>query len=162
MSDAGFDRAVTESLSIHLEREGATVFARLWGELDIAAEMPLDEIFKDIFRDADDTPGLIVDMRGVSFLDTSGMRILLRQEIRSRRDGFEFALIPPRGEAMRELELAGISRLNELRTASGTEPGAGAKAAERASAGLGTSDDDPADWLVPNEHVPTGEEEDPI
>jgi anti-anti-sigma factor len=156
MSDGGFKRSVSGSLSLHLDREGKTVFARLWGELDIAAENALDEVFRDLFKSAE-TQCLIVDMRGVSFVDSSGLRILLTQELRSRRDGFEFALIPPHGPAMRALEVAGVHRLIELRTPSGSEFSQASKAAERASAGLGTNDEDAADWLSHQEPDAPGE-----
>jgi hypothetical protein len=93
-------------------------------------------------------------------MDSSGLRILLKEEMRSRNDGFEFAVIPPRGEALRALQLAGLHRLIEIRTASGSKLGEGAKAGERASAGLGTSDDDPGDWLSQPE--PAAEPEGPM
>jgi anti-sigma B factor antagonist len=148
VSDEGFKKAVSGSLSLQLDRQDDTVFARLHGELDIAAEDALDEVFTSLFTSSP-PDSLIVDLRGVSFVDSSGLRILLKQEMRSRRDGFDFGLIPPGGPAMRALEVAGVHRLIGLRTPSGTEISEGAKAAERASAGLGTDDKDPADWLSP-------------
>jgi anti-sigma B factor antagonist len=147
---------VSDVLRLHVDHEGETVFARLAGELDIAAEAPLDKLFGQLCAEAG-TSSLVVDMRRVSFLDSSGLRILLKQEMRSRRDGFDFALILPRGPALRALQLAGLHRLIQIRTASGTKVGEGAQAAERASAGLGTADSDPGDWLSQSEPGPDGD-----
>jgi anti-anti-sigma factor len=142
-----------------VDRDGDTVFARLAGELDLAAEEPLDTLFGQLAGEAA-TRNLIVDLRGISFMDSTGLRILLKQEMGSRRDGFDFALIPPRGPAMKVLRLSGVDRLIELRTDSGEKLSDGAKAGDRASAGLGTTDDDPADWL--SQPVPPSEDNGPM
>jgi anti-anti-sigma factor len=147
MADRAYKQAVSGGLSMHVDRDGATVFARLAGELDLAAEEPLDKILDDLAGEAD-TRSLVVDLRGVTFLDSIGLRILLKQEMSARRDAFDFALIPPHGPAMRVLELSGVNKLIELRTPSGHMLGGGARAGERASAGLGTREDDPAGWLA--------------
>ena len=159
MTDRGYDEQVSNVLTLHVDREGENLFVRLAGELDLAAEETLDKRFADLTGEAG-TRNLIVDMRAVSFLDSSGLRILVKQEMRARQDGFEFALIPPRDPAMRSLQLAGLHRLIEFRTASGAKLGDGAKAAERASAGLGTTDDDPGDWL--SQPVPKSDEDVPM
>ena len=159
MSDPGYKQLVSSVLSLHVDREDGIVYARLAGELDVAAEENLEKIFEEISRDPA-SRCLIIDMRGVTFLDSSGLRILLVQEMRSRRGGIDFAVIPPRGQAMQAMELAGVHRLIELRTDSGKRISEGAKAGERASAGIGTADEDPADWLsqpgpVPDDTGPT-------
>lgn len=159
MTDHGYKQRVSNVLSLHVDREGDTAIARLVGELDLAAEEPLGKLFADLTAEAG-TRFLMLDLGGVTFLDSCGLRILLKQEMRSRNDGFEFAVIPPRGPALRALQLAGLHRLIEIRTASGSKLGEGAKAGERASAGLGTSEEDPGDWLSQPE--PATEEDGPM
>jgi anti-sigma B factor antagonist len=159
MSEQGYKQPVSRVCSLHVDREDGTVYARLAGELDVAAEENLERIFEEIARDPA-SRCLIVDMRGVTFLDSSGLRILLVQEMRSRRGGIDFAVIPPRGQALQAMQLAGVHRLIELRTESGGPLSEAAKAGERASAGIGTDDEDPADWLsqpgpAPDEGGPT-------
>ena len=146
MPDTTYKQPVTDALSVHVDRDGETAFARLAGELDLAAEAPLDTLFGELAKEPA-TRSLIVDLRGVSFMDSTGLRILLKQEMWSRRDGLDFAVIPPRGPAMKVLRISGVDRLIELRTDSGEKFSDGSKAGDRASAGLGTTDDDPADWL---------------
>ena len=152
MAPPTYKQQVSAVLSLHVDREGETVFVRLAGELDLAAEVKLGELLADLTNEVD-THCVILDMRQVSFLDSSGLRILLVQEMRSRREGFDFALIPPRGEALRALEIAGVHQLIELRGESGRPPSEAAKAAQRASAGIGTGDDDPSEWLSQSEPV---------
>ena len=159
MSERGYKQPVSRVLTLHVDREDGTVYARLAGELDVAAEENLEKIFEEISRDPA-SKCLIIDMRGVTFLDSSGLRILLVQEMRSRRGGIAFAVIPPRGQALQAMQLAGVHRLIELRAESGGPRSEGSKAGERASAGMGTDDEDPADWLsqpgpVPDDEGPT-------
>ncbi len=157
--DETYKQPVSHALSLHVDRKDGTVFVRLAGEVDLAAEAPLEKTFGELAAE-DGIRCLVVDMRGVSFLDSSGLRILLKQEMSSRRDDFDFALIPPRGPAMKVLRLSGVDRLIELRTESGEKLSDGAKAGHRASAGLGTADEDPADWL--SQPAPPAEDDGPM
>jgi anti-anti-sigma factor len=118
---------------------------RIDGELDLAAEEPLADLLRTLSRE-EDTHRMVVDLRKVTFLDSVGLRFVLSAEMRSRRDGFAFAVVPPRGYARKTLEASGVDRLITLVD----ERSAAGAAAERASGGIGTEDDDPSDWLAPD------------
>jgi anti-anti-sigma factor len=118
---------------------------RVAGELDLAAEEPLAELLRTLSEE-EGTHRVVVDLRKVTFLDSVGLRFVLSAEMRSRRDGFDFAVIPPRGYARKTLEASGVDRLITLVD----EHSAAGEAAERASGGIGIEDDDPADWLAPD------------
>jgi anti-sigma B factor antagonist len=135
-------KRLPHTLTVQVRRDGNTVFVRVAGELDLAAEEPLGELLDELSSE----PGvncLIADFRPITFLDSSGLRLLLKIEMQSRGDDFDFALIPPHGQAAQALKLSGVDKLIKLRESDG------ARAAERASAGLGTWDDDPGEWLSP-------------
>jgi anti-anti-sigma factor len=72
-------------LEILSEREGDTHAVRLVGELDLAgcdlAEAALLE------AEASDAPTLLVDIDGLEFIDSHGLRILLRAQRRDEASG---------------------------------------------------------------------------
>ena len=48
---------------------------------------------------------ILVDLRGLDFMDSTGLRLLLRWDAAARADGFSFALLPAAGPVQRLLEL---------------------------------------------------------
>ena len=77
MSDLGptvFEAAV--------ERQGATTVIALCGEMDLASE----ERFLEAVATASKGP-LVIDLRQVAFIDSSGVRLILEQRARQRANG---------------------------------------------------------------------------
>jgi anti-anti-sigma factor len=77
MSDFGptaFDAVV--------ERQGATTVIALYGEMDLASE----ERFLEALATASNGP-LVIDLREVAFIDSSGVRLILEQRARQRANG---------------------------------------------------------------------------
>jgi anti-sigma B factor antagonist len=71
------------------------------GELDLATAADLEAVLLA------QRGRVVVDLRGLSFVDASGLRVLLEAEARSRRDGMNLRFID--GEATRRLfEHAGV------------------------------------------------------
>lgn len=52
---------------------------------------------------------IILDLSGVTFLDSTGIRMLMQTDARARELGFEFALVVPEGQPARTLELVGLT-----------------------------------------------------
>jgi anti-anti-sigma factor len=77
---------------------------RLAGELDLAAAPPLTEALLD-FASAEGEVHL--DLTEVSFLDSSGLSVILALA-RSRGDNGSVVLLAPTAAIMRILEIAGI------------------------------------------------------
>jgi anti-sigma B factor antagonist len=148
---ARLQKRLPHTLTVQVCREGATVFVQVAGELDLAAEEPLGELL-DALSAQDGVKCLIADFRPVTFLDSSGLRLLLKIEMQSRGDDFDFALIPPHGPAAQALKISGVDKLIKMRESDG------ARAAERASAGLGTPKDDPGEWFSSEPLQPSGRE----
>lgn len=73
------------------ERNGTAVVA-LKGELDISGVADVEKQLKEVEKSE---PGvLVLDLRELDFLDSSGLRVVLEADLRSRRDARRFALIP--------------------------------------------------------------------
>jgi anti-sigma B factor antagonist len=71
------------------------------GELDLATAPDLETVL------AAQTGPVAVDLRELSFVDATGLRVLLQAEARSREDGKNLRFIP--GQAVRRLfDLAGV------------------------------------------------------
>jgi anti-anti-sigma factor len=73
------------SLVLRSDRDGDTHVLELWGELDIAGAPSLEE---ELLRvEATDAVSIICDLRGLEFIDSTGIRLLLMAADRSAADG---------------------------------------------------------------------------
>jgi anti-anti-sigma factor len=75
---------VPGELLIDTRRDANTVTLALSGELDLATVKQLDQALLDATND--EIPRLIVDLRGLQFMDTSGLHVLLDAAERYRAD----------------------------------------------------------------------------
>lgn len=72
------------------QRDGQTVVA-LVGELDIASAPRFEEGMAEIERD---TPGtLVLDLRKVDFIDSTGLRAVIAADERARAAGRRFVVV---------------------------------------------------------------------
>jgi anti-sigma B factor antagonist len=83
MRDAG-------NLLIGVSSEGERVVLRLDGELDLASVPTLEHAVEDAPLDATE---LVLDLRGLEFIDSTGLRAILLQDKRSTERGQTFALV---------------------------------------------------------------------
>jgi anti-anti-sigma factor len=98
-------------LSMVSEREGAVHSLSLDGELDLANADKVDQELRRV--EAGDADVILVDLWDVSFIDSTGIRVLLTAAARCRHDG---RLVIERANplVLRVLHLAGVSRLLPL------------------------------------------------
>jgi anti-sigma B factor antagonist len=87
------------------EHGGVRVLAR--GSLDVAAAPVLDARLREL-RDAG-SRRLVVDLSGLAFMDSSGLRLLLVWNEEASRDGFELAVAPGPPAVQRVFELTGAT-----------------------------------------------------
>ena len=55
-----------------------------------------------------DARKVVIDLRGVTFMDSSGIRLLIETQVASQRDGFAFAVVRGPEPVQRLLEIAGL------------------------------------------------------
>jgi anti-anti-sigma factor len=79
----------------------------LRGELDMETGPRAEEELRR--AEADTPPVLVLDLREVTFFDSTGLQLVLDADVRAREEGrrFEIALAPD-GEPRRVLELAEV------------------------------------------------------
>jgi anti-sigma B factor antagonist len=83
------------------------VVITLHGEIDLSRVEEIDLIFQS--RRPRPGIGLIVDLSPVTFMDSSGIGLLMRAEQDLLKDGSRMRLVAPRGPAQRVMEVAGLA-----------------------------------------------------
>jgi anti-sigma B factor antagonist len=84
------------------------VHVELSGELDLATASKLEDELKRVERD--EPPMIVLDLRPLAFLDSSGLRALLSADARAREAGYRLVLIRGDERVQRVLR---IKRLDE-------------------------------------------------
>jgi anti-anti-sigma factor len=96
-------------LPFTVERNQSDGVARviLRGELDMETGPRAEEIIRA--AEAETPPTLVLDLREVSFFDSTGLQIVLDADVRAREEGRRFLIaLAPDGEPRRILELAEV------------------------------------------------------
>jgi anti-sigma B factor antagonist len=97
------DLQVPDAFRCELEPERERVRVRPIGEIDLATAPVVQEHLTELT--AAGFKHVTLDLGAVRFLDSSGLRMILEWDARSRADGFSFALIagPPAVQRLFEL-----------------------------------------------------------
>jgi len=90
-----------------VEPDRSAVRVRPVGELDLATVPAVDAELAGLW--AVGFTQVVLDLRDVRFLDSTGLRLLLSWHVRSAADGFVFGVIPGPPAVQRLLELAGVA-----------------------------------------------------
>jgi anti-anti-sigma factor len=100
------------AITFSVEENAGRVVMALEGELDIAA---VAEVEPELGRIEQGEPSLLVlDLRGVTFLDSSGIRMVLAADARAREQARKLVLIPGPEPVHRVFELALLDRRLEF------------------------------------------------
>ena len=98
-----------ESFSCEPRAEPGAVRVVTRGSLDVAAGPILDAQLREL-RDAG-ADRLVVDLRELAFMDSTGLRLLLRWDAEATRDGFVLEVVPGPPAVQRVFELTGTTEL---------------------------------------------------
>ncbi|MGH2911594.1 MAG: STAS domain-containing protein [Solirubrobacteraceae bacterium] len=93
------------SLEISSEALDDTTRVRLEGELDLASEHVVEERLVAIEEQG--PTRIVIDLSGLTFIDSSGLRVLLLADSRAREQGFELVLAPGPEPVQRVFEMTG-------------------------------------------------------
>jgi anti-sigma B factor antagonist len=78
-------------------RQGRECILSITGELDMNTVASLAEQVGDAVESG--STAVTLDLRGLTFMDSSGLRMLIEVNDQSRREGWQLALTPPTEEA---------------------------------------------------------------
>ena len=93
------------TLTISTETSDGTVSVALRGELDLASAPQLERRLRTIERQRPQR--LIVDLAGLAFIDSTGLRLLLQADERCGQSGCEMVLRPGGASVQRVFDVTG-------------------------------------------------------
>ena len=99
------------AVNLHIEsRNGSPerIELALQGELDLATAAWLRDAVRDASQSHDE---VIVDLRGLTFLDSTGLRVLMEALRDSQDDAWTLSVVPGPDPVQRVFEVSGTERL---------------------------------------------------
>ena len=105
-----FDGDRPPGFACELIRAQNTVTARLHGELDVVTSEQAQRALEDALGADQSGQRLVIDLRDLRFIDSTGIRLLLRWDAASRADGFSVELVQGPEQIQRIFELVGLQR----------------------------------------------------
>ena len=107
-----------EPFAIEVQRRDHITIVQPRGELDVATvetlRAALGAAIAETLRAALDgferAARLLVDLRGLSFIDSTGLHLLVALDQRAQRDGFQLTLLAPAAPIDRAIRLCGLDQ----------------------------------------------------
>ena len=96
----------------HMGGERETLVVALEGEIDLSATAEAERRIAD--AEAKEPGRLVIDLRGVTFMDSSGLRVLLTAHRRAEQAGRRFALVRGGDAVDRLLAVTGLAGRLEI------------------------------------------------
>jgi anti-sigma B factor antagonist len=94
------------ALAVDVQRRDDVAVVRACGELDVATVGKLRGALDGI----EDAARLVLDLRGLSFIDSTGLHLVVALDKRAQRDGFELALIAPAAPVDRAFRICALDK----------------------------------------------------
>jgi len=115
-----------EPFAVEVQRRDDVAIVQPRGELDVATVETLRAAL-----DAIERPGrLLLDLRGLSFIDSTGLHLLVALHQRAQRDEFQLTLLAPAAPIDRAIQLCGLDEVLPFVTAVDGEPSESASGAQ--------------------------------
>jgi anti-sigma B factor antagonist len=95
----------TADFMVDVRRDGDATVVAPSGELDLVTVGALREELK---RFGADGP-LVLDLRGLSFMDSAGVALIVEQQRRAESEGFDFRVVRGSGLVQQLLEVTGLA-----------------------------------------------------
>jgi anti-sigma B factor antagonist len=97
--------AAPVDFNVTVERDGPTLVVAPRGEIDLAT---VGLVREAVEREHGGDEPLVLDLRGVAFMDTSGLRFVLELSERSGDQGFTLRIVRGTSAVQRVFEVAGL------------------------------------------------------
>jgi anti-sigma B factor antagonist len=95
-----------EPLRCEITRRGETVWLHVSGELDLDSADQVEQELSALR--AAGSNDLVLDLRGLTFMDSTGLRLVIRWHIAAGENGFGFAIVPGPEVVQRVFRLTGM------------------------------------------------------
>ena len=108
-----------ERFGVEVQRRDHVMIVQPHGELDLATvetlRSTLDAAVAETLLAALDgmeiTARLVLDLRGLSFMDSTGLHLLAALDQRAKREGFQLTLLAPAAPVDRAIRLCGLDQV---------------------------------------------------
>ena len=112
--------AGTQPFAVEVQQRDAVAIVQPRGELDLVTV----EMLRAALDDIKSTERLVVDLRGLSFIDSTGLQLLVALHQRAQRERFQLTLMAPVAPVDRAIQLCGLDKTLPFVAAVDAEPGA--------------------------------------
>ncbi|MBV9310069.1 MAG: STAS domain-containing protein [Solirubrobacterales bacterium] len=92
---------------VDVRNEGAASVLALSGELDLSSSPQLEQELDRALQEG--TSQLIVDLRELEFMDSTGLSVLVKAHQRVQEAGVQFAVVKGSAQVQRLLSLTGVA-----------------------------------------------------
>jgi anti-anti-sigma factor len=100
--------AEQQPFQLHVNPRGKTALMQVAGEFDLSAKKKFEAALAEVASTKPDE--VILDLRDVSFIDSTGLRMILEAWNQSRRAGFDFAVLQASGQVERIFRETGLDQ----------------------------------------------------
>jgi anti-sigma B factor antagonist len=108
-----------EPFAVEVQRHEHVTILQPRGELDLATAETLRSAFDAVVAETlsaapdrmEHGAGLVLDLRGLSFIDSTGLRLLVALDQHARRDGFQLTLLAPAAPIDKAIRLCGLDQI---------------------------------------------------
>ena len=91
---------------VDVQRRNDVTIVQPQGELDLATVQTLQAALDGVER----AGRLVLDLRGLSFIDSSGLHLLVALHSRAQRAGFQLTLVAPAAPADKAIQVSGLDQ----------------------------------------------------
>ena len=99
-------------LVVQLEQEGERVVVRAWGDLDLSSAKEFETKLREAIQAS--PSGVILDLGGVTFIDSIGLRVLTVAATLSHAGWREFSVLRASVQVRQVIEASGVEDLLPL------------------------------------------------
>jgi anti-sigma B factor antagonist len=92
--------------SCEVHRNGGSAWVRPAGDLDLDTAHRVESALAELRGDG--CGSLVLDLRALTFMDSTGLRLVIRWHTAARDEGFEFAVVPGPDVVQRVFRLTGM------------------------------------------------------
>jgi anti-sigma B factor antagonist len=100
-----------DTLEVEARTHRRTALVELRGELDLATAPRVADVLEGLAPDADGVRHVVLDLRGLTFMDARGLRELIRQNDYAHHNRHNLAIVRGREAIQRLLALTGVEEL---------------------------------------------------
>lgn len=106
MTDTDVPFPPPDSFRCETGRDGDATWIRPIGELDLDSAPQLESELTAVRAGGADR--IVLDLRELGFMDSTGLRLVIRWDTAAREDGFAFAIVPGPEVVQRVFRLTGM------------------------------------------------------